>query len=499
MQVSRGTTAQRNALTVGASDRIAYYNTDRSRLEIYTGSLWDTAITENGTEVNVTSLSDLPTPVAGVITLTDNVTYRIKGLVAIGTNRIEFGVSNTIVGVDKSNDGFLYTGTGSLFSCTNRTLSIVNIIMVAPSGTFFNFTNTTAFSIQVRDCITAQGNLGTINGGDIVAFNNNVVSPLSGSGLVFTGTFDKIAIASNFFENVSANEQVYFNSATCDIIKIVDNDFETNVVGIRVETTTITSNGGGSIVSNGFSGTGSPIVGIDTDTELWILAGNGDKVTSTVLGLSPNTLGVFRDDFETGGNETGEIGTIGWQFTNGTVTTPINAGEVNRTGIIQRQSSNINGQVNSMYMGRLTNTPTTAYQNIDEFFWIVRPLNTLTNFRVAFGVSADWGSEAPTHAVYFRKHESFGTWRAVTRNGGLETDINTGVTVVANTWYKLHAKKIATGVEFRINGVLVGTSTTTIPDNADLLHFGNFIRPNLNAVQSVDIDFFSGKTKTTGR
>lgn len=95
---------------------------------------------------NVTKLSDFPSPVGGVITLEDNVTYRIKGLINIGTNYIVAGVSNTIYGNDKSDDGIICSSTSPAIQVTNKTLSINSITVVSTSSPIFNITNSLLYS-----------------------------------------------------------------------------------------------------------------------------------------------------------------------------------------------------------------------------------------------------------------------------------------------------------------------------------------------------------------
>jgi hypothetical protein len=72
-----------------------------------------------------------------------------------------------------------------------------------------------------------------------------------------------------------------------------------------------------------------------------------------------------------------------------------------------------------------------------------------------------------TEGVYYRYRddENGGKWQFVTRAADTPTVVDSGITVAADTWYRLEAviNAGATSVEFFVNGTSVGTSTTNIP------------------------------------
>lgn len=93
--------------------------------------------------------------------------------------------------------------------------------------------------------------------------------------------------------------------------------------------------------------------------------------------------------------------------------------------------------------------------------------NATTGFTVEVGLADGNAKGAPTNGVYFSYIHSAnsGAWVAQTINTSTSTPVNSAVTVVAGTWYKLRATINAAGtsVSFYINGNLIGTSTTNIP------------------------------------
>lgn len=98
-------------------------------------------------------------------------------------------------------------------------------------------------------------------------------------------------------------------------------------------------------------------------------------------------------------------------------------------------------------------------------------------------------------AVCFRYADNVnsGRFEAVTRSNNTQTATNTGVVVVANTWYKLGfiVNANASSVSFYINGVLVSTITTNIPNTAGRqTGFGDYLQKLVGTTNSnVDADY----------
>ncbi len=77
---------------------------------------------------------------------------------------------------------------------------------------------------------------------------------------------------------------------------------------------------------------------------------------------------------------------------------------------------------------------------------------------------------AAANGVYFTYTHgtNSGNWTCNTRASSTSTNLNSGVAVTANQWYKLKAVINAAGTQadFYVNGTLVGSSTTNIPTAA---------------------------------
>ena len=102
--------------------------------------------------------------------------------------------------------------------------------------------------------------------------------------------------------------------------------------------------------------------------------------------------------------------------------------------------------------------------------WRIRLLNLSTatiryNFKAGTQNNAVVGD--PTSGIYFQYTDNVnsGRWVGITRNASTSTPVNSTVTVVANTWYRLRyvANPTGTSVDFYVNDVFIGSSSLNIP------------------------------------
>jgi hypothetical protein len=101
--------------------------------------------------------------------------------------------------------------------------------------------------------------------------------------------------------------------------------------------------------------------------------------------------------------------------------------------------------------------------------WRIRvPVLSDATDRFTVMVNLGTGTAFPGNAqvgFYYRDDLNGGKWLAASRNSAIETTADTGVAVVAGTWYALRAVCNAggTSVSFFVNGAAAGTITTNIP------------------------------------
>jgi hypothetical protein len=109
-----------------------------------------------------------------------------------------------------------------------------------------------------------------------------------------------------------------------------------------------------------------------------------------------------------------------------------------------------------------------------RFFDAIVRVPDITTARVWFGYSSDTLSVTPTSAMYFVYDSSVSAnWLAVTRSSGVEASSDTGVPVVAGTWYKLMIVRpnIASNLDFYINRANKTHVNTRVPATAVNLCF----------------------------
>ncbi|MEI6079712.1 MAG: hypothetical protein WCQ53_03635, partial [bacterium] len=155
----------------------------------------------------VRTLSDLPAPVAGVITLSANTDYEINGNINIGTNQLKLSAATQIYGLNVLNDGVTYTGTASMFTnVANASLIIRNLSITASSATkVFDFTGNSATSIYINnDYFLNCSILGTIVGGKEVWITNNESNSVTAmTGFSVSGNVTYLNFSYNVFTNTN--------------------------------------------------------------------------------------------------------------------------------------------------------------------------------------------------------------------------------------------------------------------------------------------------------
>lgn len=151
--------------------------------------------------VFVSSPSDLPLPVSGVITLRDEFTYFFLAEVDLVGARLVGGQNTTILGMSSENCRIKSTGlsAGTALLTSIYTTPIRHITLEA--ATIFDLDATTAAGDQALDWygvnLSNTSDIGTIKG-----YSNFIVASmafLGASGLIFDGTFGTIGFTDCLF------------------------------------------------------------------------------------------------------------------------------------------------------------------------------------------------------------------------------------------------------------------------------------------------------------
>lgn len=152
--------------------------------------------------VFVSEKSDFPTPVAGVITLEDNVTYFITDVVDLDGDRLVCGQNTTIIGGSSENCRIKSTGLiGTALITSNYSLPMRGITIEADVALDLNGDGVTTaldwFGVNFTNC----ANLGTI-----ANYSNFIMTDsalLSSANMVFDGTIGTIGFSQCLFTGIA--------------------------------------------------------------------------------------------------------------------------------------------------------------------------------------------------------------------------------------------------------------------------------------------------------
>lgn len=266
----------------------------------------------------------------------------------------------------------------------------------------------------------------------------------------------------------------------------------TSVTDMRALFTGLTS-GGGEVNTASNIGAGTGVFAQKTGVVLEfksLVAGAGvtitsdpDEVTIAAGGSSFDMRDVvIYDHFFSSNIDTDEIGIMGWRtYITGTgAAISFTSTEIGHPGILEIISGTAAAARSGIGLGETTVGGRAAFgdgQNPITSEFLVKMVGAasllvanLELLQMGFGL--EWGVNAElANGIYLRFNPSVSSnWFLVTANGGVRSTSDSGVAVVADTWYRIEivvTPGIATSVQLRINGVNVGAPiTTNIPASA---------------------------------
>jgi hypothetical protein len=245
------------------------------------------------TVIPVFSTDDLPTAVAGVITLVENdVRYQVYCLVAIGTDKIVSSAARIQIEGMTPDAGFLYTGTGVLFS-TDSTVQLFNLNLIGMTATvLFDAANSGVNTIL---CVS----LGLVGGSstDLVCIDNydNVLFETCGfvsgnRGICLFNDITNFTVLLCQFQVGMLGINIDYGTALCAATAIETCVSElsstSTFISAAVDNGNITANGGGTVTHNKINdaAVGSVIsVGLSPLDLRWLFIGNNSLVASDRL------------------------------------------------------------------------------------------------------------------------------------------------------------------------------------------------------------------------
>ena len=245
--------------------------------------------------VIVNSLSDLPTPVASVISLAASTTYQISGAVNIGVNRLALGTYTAIVGNSPQSDVITSTNAGFLLTATN-TFSINNVGFSAAGGwlscTGSGTEEASISGVEVAAC-SVLAEITTWNFMTVFASHFEVATT---DGFRFFGACVHASFDSNHFHSGVIGSQIDLGTATFDHFNIgVNNTFilASGITAITVAASSANINVGssGHIFDNFMTlNSGTSTSGLTSLDDRWTVR-NNNEILSSLIGAQGSCTG----------------------------------------------------------------------------------------------------------------------------------------------------------------------------------------------------------------
>ena len=289
--IPRMTTAQRDAIT-SPPNGLQIYNTTTNKTECYRLTQWESVNFENPLEniVNVYSLSDLPSPSSGGITLNASKMYVFHGLLNISPNYLNLNGAG-LRGTDPGKDGVMSSVSGGVLRSTNVSVYIENLIVIPAGGgtkaydfadaTGTKFCNLFSGSSVVEIGIPTLG-VGQISGFKAITITLNYWKCTD--GIKITGNVGKFCSAYNFITGISNGTGIEFLSGlVIDDIDLSNNYFiYSGQTGVKVNAGSTIDFGRMSV--NMFRGVTTFLSGFDSYTPGWEMQLNTNVSNSRTYG-----------------------------------------------------------------------------------------------------------------------------------------------------------------------------------------------------------------------
>lgn len=279
--IPRMTTAQRDSILLPAN-ALQLYNTTTKALNIYNNSRWEAIPSTRATNniVNVSGLSDLPTPVSSAITLDATKMYIFSGIVNISPYNLNLNGAS-ISGIDPAKDGIMSSVSGGILRSTGLSVYIANLAVIPLTGTtkaydFADGTGTKFCNIFAGSSVVEIGTpslgVGQISGFKAVTLKQNYWNCTD--GLKVTGTLGKFCASLCFFTGVSAGSGIEFLAASViDDVDLSNNYFIfTGQTGVKVNAGATIDRG--RMMTNMFRGITTYLSGFDSYTPGWQMVAN---------------------------------------------------------------------------------------------------------------------------------------------------------------------------------------------------------------------------------
>jgi len=252
-----------------------------------------------GTYIVIDELSDLPAPVADVITLTtNNLTYVFEPNLDIGVNRIVVtGEKNCLFGVNAFVSGITSTNTGALITC-NESIKIENMILIGSGTHGYTGTDLSAETLLVNRSSFIGFDIGIY----LEDYQNALIGTCSfincGDGIKFAGDITNGVVELCSFTG-NTGICIDLNGCTSKAWSMLNNvatlEATSTFLNVSVDSGNILAGGAGTISSNKTDNTlnGTVTSGYSPYDARWTVIGNSDIAPSDVI--APGGWANYRD------------------------------------------------------------------------------------------------------------------------------------------------------------------------------------------------------------
>lgn len=205
------------------------------------------------------------------------------------------------------------------------------------------------------------------------------------------------------------------------------------------------------------------------------------------------------DDFMGGSTETGEVGSLGWDFSNFTIAgvQPLTG----HPGIISLTSSAVAGTNCILYLMSGNASLGCFFNAVEKHVFVFREAAAgITDVVMRVGVSSNWGANPPGVSVYLEKLTTDTNWHLVTRVGGVDNRVDTGLAAGTTNWIKAVFRRVS-GTDWRvsINGGAEIASTASSPTGTSPCQPGIQMVPSTNNARVMQLDYFSQRLLAQAR
>ena len=252
--------------------------------------------------VHINNAADFPAPVGGVIELVpsadDNITYVIAAAnIDMGSDRFTVTNGNIVIrGSHKTGSEITTTNATTLFTCEDSNLFLEFINIDCPSAKVLDFTKPVAplkslsfDNVIIREC----DSVATIDGAFTTSLRTSTIVKSNTGGFLWTGTTNNQINISKMYAAEWTGTLLDLGTATFDIIDMGTGNRFISPVGTTIlsgmgSSGNFNVGGRGIITGNLLNGSGTALVGIDTEDLQWtfdnnIFADNSTKNTEAVV------------------------------------------------------------------------------------------------------------------------------------------------------------------------------------------------------------------------